>query len=116
MFAGMAGMNGTSLPVSAAALAAAAPDLARTLGVVFEGSLRGFESMTGGAPRLAAFLAAGLAIVWFAPNSQTLARYTVDRAAMIRLPSPAFALAAGIMLALAIMGLDRVSTFLYYQF
>jgi len=116
MLAGMAGMNGTSLPVSAAALGAAAPDLAGTLGIVFEGSLRGFESITGGAPRLVAFLAAALAIVWLAPNSQTLARYTVDRAARIRLPSPAFALAAGVMLALAIMGLDRVSTFLYYQF
>ena len=60
--------------------------------------------------------AAGLAIVWLAPNSQALARYTVDRVAAIRLPSPALAFAAGAMLAAAIMGLDRVSTFLYYQF
>jgi hypothetical protein len=54
--------------------------------------------------------------VWLAPNSQALARYTVDRVAAIRLPSPALAFAAGAMLAAAIMGLDRVSTFLYYQF
>jgi len=116
MLAGMAGMNGTSLPVSAAPLGAAAPGLAKTLGVVFEGSLRGFETLPGSAPRLAGFVAAGLAVVWLAPNSQALARYTMDRVAAIRLPSPAFAFAAGAMLAAAIMGLDRVSTFLYYQF
>jgi len=116
MLAGMAGMNGTSLPVSSAPLGAAAPGLAQTLGVVFEGSLRGFETLPGSAPRFAAFVAAGLAVVWLAPNSQALARYTVDRVAAIRLPSPAFAFAAGAMLAAAIMGLDRVSTFLYYQF
>jgi hypothetical protein len=85
MLAGMAGMNGISLPVSVA-------------------------------PRVVGLLVSGLAIVWLAPNSQALARYTVDRVGAIRLPSPAFAFAAGAMLAAAIMGLDRVSTFLYYQF
>jgi hypothetical protein len=67
-------------------------------------------------PRLAMFIISGLAIVWLAPSSQALARYSVDRLAAIRLPSRAFAIAAGAALALAIMGLDRVSTFLYYQF
>jgi hypothetical protein len=114
MISGMAGMNGTSLPVSAATLLPT--ELARSIGIVFQGSLHGFEPAPGSAPHLAAFLAAGLAIAWFAPNSQALARYTTDRLEQIRLPSPAFAIAAGAMLALAVMGLDRVSTFLYYQF
>jgi alginate O-acetyltransferase complex protein AlgI len=116
VLSGMAGLNGTSLPVSASALAASAPGLVQGLGIVFEGSLRGFESVPGSAPHLAAFVALGLAIVGLAPNSQALARYTVDRVSAIALPSPAFALAAGALLAVAIMGLDRVSAFLYYQF
>jgi hypothetical protein len=114
MVAGMAGLNGASLPVSATTLLPV--ELARHLGIVFQGSLHGFEPAPGSAPRLAVFLAAGLAIAWVAPNSQAVARYTTDRLGQIRLPSPAFAMAAGAMLALAVMGLDRVSAFLYYQF
>jgi D-alanyl-lipoteichoic acid acyltransferase DltB (MBOAT superfamily) len=83
---------------------------------MFAGMLGGNGFVPEGSPRLALLLATALAIAWMAPNTQAIARYTADRAAAVRLPSPAFAFACGALLALAVMGLDRITTFLYYQF
>jgi hypothetical protein len=116
MLAGMAGSNGVSMPASAAALRQFAPALFDALSIDFTGTLRGWEELPGGAPRLAGYLAIGLALVWTAPNSQRIARYGAEVTRALELPSYRIAAAAGAMLALSVMGLDRVSTFLYYQF
>jgi len=109
ILAGMAGMNGVSLPASLVTA------MGMPAGGVFNGVLAGFE-VDGGAPRLAAFVLAGSSIAFFAPNSQQIARYATDRTRTIALPSLRLAPAAGALLALGIMALGQVSSFLYYQF
>jgi hypothetical protein len=116
MLAGMTGAQGISMPASFAALEHAAPSLVGALGMAFDGSLHGWESIPGGAPRLIGYLAVGLTVVWAAPNSQQIAHYAAAAVREPRLPSCRVAAAAGALLAFAIMGIDRVSTFLYYQF
>jgi alginate O-acetyltransferase complex protein AlgI len=64
-----------------------------------------------------------LAIVWFAPNSSQLAAYTFDKKPMAGVQSwphwsrsPRWAAVCGVLLALCLMSLTRVTEFLYFQF
>jgi D-alanyl-lipoteichoic acid acyltransferase DltB (MBOAT superfamily) len=106
---GMAGINGISLPASFAGM------LGAPAGVAFNGALAGF-SVDGGVARVSALLLAAAALAWFAPNSQRIARYDADRLVPLALPSLRLAPAMGALLAVAVMALGGVSTFLYYQF
>jgi D-alanyl-lipoteichoic acid acyltransferase DltB (MBOAT superfamily) len=107
ILAGMAGLNGVSLPATLGMAGMPA-------GVTFAGALAGFD-VSGGAPRLAVLAALGLAIAFAAPNSQQIARYAPQETA-VALPPRGFAPVAGALLAFSIMGLGAISTFLYYQF
>jgi hypothetical protein len=53
--------------------------------------------------------------VWLAPNSQALARYTVDRVAAISAALARSCVRSRRNARGRDQGLDRVSTFLYYQ-
>jgi alginate O-acetyltransferase complex protein AlgI len=66
--------------------------------------------------RSAALLIAGLAIVWLCPNGQALARYSATATSTMPVPAAVLAPAAGVLLALSVMALTGISTFLYYQF
>jgi D-alanyl-lipoteichoic acid acyltransferase DltB (MBOAT superfamily) len=63
-----------------------------------------------------------LLLVWFLPNSQQIAAQAVGRSrdardiAVERLSSWQWAAASGLLLALCLMGMTRVTEFLYFQF
>ncbi len=115
LLAGMAGLNGISLPRTIPGLLGVAPHSAASLGVVFEGIFHGAEvSLAAWNPLPAvAFIAAGLLIVWGLPNSQQFVGLQGEGRWR---PSPAFGVAIGVLFAFAVASLSKISTFLYYQF
>lgn len=95
-------------------------------GVSYDGvflNIPGLGSMGGIAP-FARLLVLGLLIVWFAPNSQQIFNFTGQENQEARLfnwnivwqPKPIIGFFLGCVLCLVLSKLDKVSTFLYYQF
>jgi alginate O-acetyltransferase complex protein AlgI len=107
ILAGMVGANGLSLPAAFGELVGTS----NRAGLV--GALAGFD-VAGGPLRLVLLLIAGLALAWLAPNSQAIVRFAGGMP--IAVPSPRLAPAAGALLALCVMGLGGISSFIYYQF
>jgi hypothetical protein len=122
MLSAMAGANGLVLP---ATLATAWPDAPAW--VTFAGN--GLGSF--GVFRGWLWIAALMAVVWLAPNSQELlrgfesagavspeGRLPVGRIAKLATwqPSAGWAVLVGLLAAVAVLHLTRVSEFLYFQF
>jgi alginate O-acetyltransferase complex protein AlgI len=116
ILAGMAGLNGISLPRTAATFVGHA-EWARAFGVEFQGLFHGASPDLARDPRpLVLLLSAGLAIVWGLPNTQQFAGLENNDGRWRWKPTPAFGVAMGVILALSLVSLTRPSTFLYYQF
>jgi len=109
---GMVGLNGVSLPQGL-------PFGGWLPGATFSGLLPGLNYSGS---EVAAWLLAGLSIVWFLPNSQQLlSRYapaweSVQPAGLDWRFSRLAGIAAGVLLASSIVMLNRSSEFLYFQF
>jgi alginate O-acetyltransferase complex protein AlgI len=125
---GCFGYGGISLPSKIGALADSLLHLGGRLpaGITFGGvflNIPGLGSMGGIAP-FASLLALGLSIVWLAPNSQQFFNFAERVSKDARLfnwtiiwqPKPVVGFFFGCVFCLAISKLDKVSTFLYYQF
>ncbi|BBO99925.1 hypothetical protein SFSGTM_06340 [Sulfuriferula nivalis] len=125
---GCFGYGGISLPSKLGMLADGLGNLSGLLpvGVTFGGvflNIPGMGSMGGLAP-FARLLILGLFIVWFAPNSQQFFNIVENLNRESRLFNwavtwrlrPAMGLFLGCVFCLAVSKLDKVSTFLYYQF
>ena len=119
VLAGMAGMNGVSVPRTLAETSLA-PWLK---GAAFAGAFEGVPALgTFSAIPVLGWIAAGLAIVWLLPNSQQWIGLGDDkprgeqRSRFAWRPMPVVAMAMGMLLAAVLLNLSRVSTFLYYQF
>lgn len=128
MFKGCFGFGGISLPSTLGVLSDRFVGLASMLpsGVSYGGvflNIPGLGSMGGIAP-FAKLLLAGLLIVWFAPNSQQFFHYVEQtgksaklfKAPVSRQQKPVIGFVLGCLFCLALSKLDKVSTFLYYQF
>lgn len=121
VLSGMAGLNGVALPASVATIAGGIiPD--RFLAhIEFTGLFAGTEILTtiGGA-RLILYVLLGLLIIWTLPNTQELVLSAGEKQAgreVLRWqPSSVWAVGCGVLLALSVMSLQRVSEFLYFQF
>jgi D-alanyl-lipoteichoic acid acyltransferase DltB (MBOAT superfamily) len=132
MLAGMAGMNGLSLPASLADRLEPALGKIPYLDVIFNGALPNTHLSTGGAIASIAF---GYALVWLFPNvRQIMHRYkptwddvagkppvaAVRRGLTTTWPSwkPAtvYAIPLGILFFACVVSLTKVSEFLYFQF
>jgi alginate O-acetyltransferase complex protein AlgI len=116
------------LPSTLGALAIRWTDLANWMpaGVGYAGvfiNIPGLGSLGGIVP-FVKLLALGLFIVWFAPNSQQFFGFVVQSGKKIQLfnwtvawqAKPVFGFVLGCVFCLALSKLDKVSTFLYYQF
>lgn len=125
---GCFGYGGISLPSKIGVLADSLLHLGGHLpaGITFGGvflNIPGLGSMGGIAP-FAGLLVLGLSIVWLAPNSQQFFSFAERASKDARLfnwtiiwqPAPAVGFFFGCVFCLAISKLDKVSTFLYYQF
>ncbi|MDP1871615.1 MAG: MBOAT family protein [Gallionella sp.] len=125
---GCFGYGGISLPSKLGALAESLGPLGSLLpaGMSYGGvflNIPGMGSMGGIAP-LARLLALGLLIVWLAPNSQQFFSFVEQTGKREKLfnwtiswqPKPVVGFIIGCVFCLAISKLDKVSTFLYYQF
>lgn len=125
---GCFGYGGISLPSKLGTFADSLGYLEnfRTSGVTFGGvflNIPGLGSVGGIVP-FARLLVLGLLIVWFVPNSQQIFNYVEQTGKKVRLftgkiswqPRPIVGLIMGCVFCLAISQLDKVSTFLYYQF
>jgi alginate O-acetyltransferase complex protein AlgI len=122
---GMTGMNGITLPMSLATLSHSPAVGAWLGGVTFGGAFAGNAPLTAlGGSRVALLLFASSVIVWAMPNSQEwLHRYRPTWQPVARhrgrldwKPTLAHGLVAGCLLAAAVLGMNRTSEFLYYQF
>jgi len=125
---GCFGYGGISLPSTLGALAERLGSLAELLpeaisyGGVFL-NIPGFGSLGGIVP-FAKLLLLGLLIVWFAPNSQQFFNFIEQKDGKVKLfkwdiawkPRPVVGFLFGCLFCLALSKLDKVSTFLYYQF
>ncbi|WP_045223824.1 MBOAT family O-acyltransferase [Methyloterricola oryzae] len=115
MIAGMFGFNGLSLPKWLSAYAGFASNLGPQIhfsGLFSELPEAHFDSAwTFGMIGLSA------CIVWFMPNSQQLVGLQAS-SVMVLLPNPTrtVAVAMGVLFALSLTNLSRVSEFLYFQF
>jgi hypothetical protein len=118
---GMLGLNGVSLPVAFSGKAWLGWFPSRF--AVFDGLLTNTRSSAAHAVLWIALL---LLIAWMLPNTQQLTRYfhpgyesihapTVLPSLTWR-PSHRWAMLTGIVLALGVLSLNRVSAFLYFQF
>jgi alginate O-acetyltransferase complex protein AlgI len=126
---GCFGYGGISLPSKLGALVEGAGHLKGVLpaGVSFGGAflnIPGLGSMGGLGP-FARLLMIGLMIVWLAPNSQQFFSYSEQAGSkaaklfnwtIVWKPRRVLGFIFGLILCLAISKLDKVSTFLYYQF
>ena len=109
---GMCGMNGIALPYTAA-------NVVKRLGL---NSVQ--VGFTGVDTSMLAVISILLLIVFTMPNTQEitrLARPTIERVCsrsrlLVWRPSVGWAVAAGLVLSLAMLRLNRVSEFLYFQF
>jgi hypothetical protein len=119
VLAGMAGMHGVALPNAIAVHLPTAAPLLERIGVQFK--------LGGGGEfvRMYAWIAALLAIVFLAPNTQEImARFRPGLDAAPRLapawlqwrPTAAWAIGCAIVAGCGFLSLHRVSEFLYYQF
>jgi alginate O-acetyltransferase complex protein AlgI len=127
MLKGCFGFGGVSLPSKLGMLADQFGDWANMLpaGVSFGGvflNIPGLGALGGIAP-FAKLLAAGMLIVWFAPNCQQFFNYAEQgkgsklfNRVITWQPRPVLGFIIGCLFCLAISKLDKVSTFLYYQF
>ena len=125
ILAGMMGFNGISLPRTVFSMLGGASDLLVGLGMTFEGSFAGGATLAGmSALPFAALLTVGLLIVWGLPNTQQFLGLAGDHArsgepesALLRWrATPTFGVVIGILLAVSVLNLSKVSTFIYYQF
>lgn len=128
MLNGCFGYGGISLPSTLGVVAERFGDLSGILheGVSYGGvflNIPGMGSLGGIAP-FAKLLMLGLVIVWFAPNSQQFFNFVEQKGREARLfnwtitwqPKPVVGLLFGCLFCLALSKIDKVSTFLYYQF
>jgi len=125
---GCFGYGGISLPSTLGVLAERFGSLAELLPVAvsFGGvflNIPGLGSLGGIAP-FAKLLLLGLLIVWFAPNSQQFFNFIEQNDGKVKLfkwdiawqPKPVVGFVFGCLFCLALSKLDKVSSFLYYQF
>jgi alginate O-acetyltransferase complex protein AlgI len=125
---GCFGYGGISLPSKLGALVDILGHLGSLLpaGISYGGvflNIPGLGSLGGIAP-FAKLLMLGLLIVWFAPNSQQFFNFVEQTGKKAKLfhwtiswqPKPVVGFIIGCVFCLAISKLDKVSTFLYYQF
>ena len=125
---GCFGYGGMSLPTKLGAIVDSFGNLASLLpaGVSYGGvflNIPGLGSLGGLAP-FARLLVLGLLIVWFAPNCQQFFNFVVQKGGGVRLfnrtitwkPKPVVGFLFGCAFCLALSKMDKVSTFLYYQF
>jgi hypothetical protein len=122
---GMTGSNGVTLPMSLMYLSDSAFPGGGLGGVSFGGVFAGNATLTAlGGSRVGLFLAVSAVIVWTLPNSQEwMHRYRPTwqpvagrRSRFDWRPTLRHGLIAGVVLAAAILGMNRTSEFLYYQF
>lgn len=128
MLKGCFGYGGISLPSKLSALAESFGHLGSMLpaGVSFGGVFLNIPGLgvMGGLGPFARLLALGLLIIWFAPNSQQYFNFVEQTGKDAKLfnrtiswkPIPVLGFMLGCVLCLSISKLDKVSTFLYYQF
>lgn len=125
---GCFGYGGISLPSKLGVLADSLGNLGGLLpaGISYGGvflNIPGLGSLGGIAP-FARLLVLGLLIVWFAPNSQQFFNFVENMGRGSKLfnwtitwqPRPVIGFLFGCVFCLALSKLDKVSTFLYYQF
>lgn len=125
---GCFGYGGISLPSKLGALVDSLGHLGSLLpaGITYDGvflNIPGLGSLGGIAP-FARLLALGLLIIWLAPNSQQFFNFVEQTGKKAKLfnwtiswqPKPVVGFIIGCVFCLAISKLDKVSTFLYYQF
>jgi D-alanyl-lipoteichoic acid acyltransferase DltB (MBOAT superfamily) len=132
ILAGMAGMNGLSLPASLADRLEPVIGKLPYLSVIFNGAFPNTHLSTGGAIASIAF---GCTLVWFFPNVREImlrykptwddvaGKHPVEPASQgfvaRRLnwqPSPVYAIPLGILFFACVVSLTKVSEFLYFQF
>ncbi len=130
VYAGMAGLNGISLPAAFAPVAGLLPGIVDPPGVVFDG-------LAVDPAQILLWIPALLCLVWLCPNSMEimrgvrpiiatkgypathLSRSSPARPARFRpvwLLRPRFALATGLVLAVCLIQFNDPSRFLYFQF
>lgn len=125
---GCFGYGGISLPSKLGALVDSLGNLGSLLpaGISYGGvflNIPGLGSLGGIAP-FAKLLMLGLLIVWLAPNTQQIFNFVEQTGKKAKLfnwttswqPKPVVGFTMGCLFCLAISKLDKVSTFLYYQF
>lgn len=112
MLSNMIGLNGISFP----------PKLEGLLGPFF-GNIFKFDGSGISDPYVVFWFPMGFAIIWLLPNSQQwLAKYTpawdavISRSRFSWEPTTLNAIFIGILFFISLISLNRVSTFLYYQF
>ena len=121
MLRGMAGLNGVALPASiSAAVTNILPSVLLDR-IEFAGLFAGTEVLTTfGGTRLTLYFLLGFLIIWTMPNTQELFSETGKGRPLGKFlrwqPTPAWAAWSGVLLAMSIMALQRVSEFLYFQF
>ena len=116
MLEGMAGVNGISLPLSMESrLGETVGDMVRFLG---------FTPVTGlNVKEIIIWLALGLSIIWWLPNTQQwMVNFNpawdivIDRTRYAGRLTRTHAILTGVILAISLLSLNRVSEFLYFQF
>jgi alginate O-acetyltransferase complex protein AlgI len=122
---GCFGYAGISLPSKMGLLAGHFGNI-QPSGMTFGGTYLNIPSMgsMGGLGPFARLLAVGLLIIWFAPNCQQFFAFQENRGKSARVfgwsvnwnPKPVVGVIFGCLLCVVISKLDKVSTFLYYQF
>lgn len=116
MLTGMVGLEGWALPAAFAYRLPVLAEFAVSLGIVFT------PGGGGAFVQIWSWVVVGLGLAWLAPNSLEIMRYTDPDGRHYGPFSrgwkqyPAYAIAAGVVLALGILSLPNVSSFLYFQF
>jgi alginate O-acetyltransferase complex protein AlgI len=126
---GCFGYGGISMPSSLSFLAERWPDLGNTLvvDITFGGAFLNIPGMgsLGGIVPFIKLLFLGLVIVWFAPNCQQFFKFIDEGArkgtrwlkwAVSQPPKPLVGFLIGCLFCFGLGKLDKVSSFLYYQF